>query len=75
MTSKLKDILVESRLGHKRSRTNWRSGKILLCTQAGKSEISNHKKRADRGLEATGFAAVTVGGRRSTTVHLKEPTP
>jgi uncharacterized membrane protein len=50
-------------------------GKILLCTQAGKFEISNHKNCAGRGLDTAGFAAVTIGGKPSMALHLKEPTP
>ena len=50
-------------------------GKITLCTQGGKFEISNHKNCASRGLTEMGFAKVDVGGKPSMTLHLKEPPP
>ena len=48
-------------------------GDVTLCTRDGKFELSDQKDCAVRGLNATGFAAVNVGGQPSTTVRFKEP--
>lgn len=48
-------------------------GAVELCTRDGKFELSDQKDCVVRGLNATGFAAVDVGGQPSTVVRFKEP--
>jgi uncharacterized membrane protein len=47
-------------------------GETVLCTREVKFELADHKDCATRGLIASGFAAVDLTGRPSTTVRFKE---
>ena len=48
-------------------------GNVELCTRDGKFELSDQKDCVVRGLNATGFAAIDVGGQPATVVRFKEP--
>lgn len=47
-------------------------GPVVLCTRDLKFEIAEHQNCADRGLTATGFAAVDLTNRSGITLRFKE---